>query len=64
MLILPGQGALTILIDLALTNFPGKYAIERRIASSPAVGWTLNRIRALAARPPLQLPSSAKDETS
>ena len=59
MLVLPGQGALTILIGLALTNFPGKYAIERRIASAPAVGKTLNRIRALAGRPPLQLPSAS-----
>ena len=59
MLVLPGQGAVTILIGLALTNFPGKYAIERRIASQPAVGKTLNRIRALAGQPPLRMPAEA-----
>jgi len=57
MLVLPGQGAVTILIGLALTNFPGKFALERRIARQPAVGKTLNRIRELAGRPPLQMPS-------
>ncbi len=56
MLILPGQGALTILVGLALTNFPGKYSVERRIACEPGVGRTLNRVRALAGQPPLQLP--------
>jgi hypothetical protein len=59
MLVLPGQGMVTILIGLALTNFPGKYAIERRIACQPAVGKTLNRIRALAGQPPLSMPPEA-----
>lgn len=57
MLVLPGQGLVTILIGLALTNFPGKFALERRIARQPAVGKTLNRIRELAHRPPLQMPT-------
>ena len=56
MLLLPGQGIVTVLIGFALTNFPGKYAIERRIACQPAVGRTLNRIREWAGRPPLRLP--------
>ena len=56
MLVLPGQGTLTILIGLAVTNFPAKYEIERRIASQPAVGATLNKIRAWTGEPPLLLP--------
>ena len=56
MLVLPGQGTVTVLVGLALTNFPGKYALERRIARQPAVGKTLNRIRELAGKPPLELP--------
>ena len=56
MLVLPGQGLLTILIGLALTNFPGKYTAERRIASHTAVQKTLNRIRSIAGRPPFDVP--------
>jgi hypothetical protein len=53
MLVLPGQGIVTILIGLAITNFPGKYALERRIASQPAVGAALNKLRKLTGRRPL-----------
>ena len=56
MLVLPGQGAITILIGLALTNFPGKYAIEHRIVCQPAVAKTLNRIRELGGAPPFEMP--------
>ncbi len=56
MLVLPGQGTVTILIGLAITNFPAKYKLERRIASQPAVGATLNKIRELTGVPPLLLP--------
>ena len=62
MLVLPGQGTVTILIGLALTNFPGKFALERRIASQPAVGKTLNKIRDLAGCSPLHFPD--QDETA
>ena len=56
LLVLPGQGTITILVGLALTNFPGKYALERRIASQPAVGNTLNKIREMAGSKPLVMP--------
>jgi hypothetical protein len=59
MLVLPGQGAVTILIGLALTNFPGKYFLERRIVCRPGVCKTLNRIRELGGAPPLSLPKEA-----
>ena len=59
MLVLPGQGTVTILIGLAIGNFPGKYALERRIASQPAVGATLNKMRELTRAPPLLLPELA-----
>jgi hypothetical protein len=58
MLVLPGQGLLTILIGVTLVNFPGKYTLERRIVGRPAVSRTLNRIRAGAGRPPLEIPES------
>ena len=55
MLILPGQGILTILIGLFLMNFPGKYRIERKIVSTPKVLKSLNWIRIKAKKPPLVL---------
>jgi len=55
MLVLPGQGLLTILLGVTLVNFPGKYALERRIVSRPSVANTLNRIREAVGRNPLEL---------
>lgn len=57
MLVLPGQGTVTILIGLAISNFPGKFKLERKIASQPAVGATLNKIRDLTGTPPLLMPT-------
>lgn len=57
MLVLPGQGTVTILIGLAISNFPGKYKIERKISSQPAVGATLNKIRKLTGSSPLVFPT-------
>jgi hypothetical protein len=57
MLVLPGQGILTILIGVSLANFPGKYALERRLVRKPAVARTLNRIREKAGKPRLEIPA-------
>ena len=58
MLVLPGQGLLTMLLGVTLVNFPGKFALERRIVSRPSVANTLNRIRESAGRARLELPGS------
>ena len=58
MLVLPGQGVLTILIGLTLLNFPGKHALERRIVQQPAVLRAINWMRAQAHRPALQVPDA------
>lgn len=58
MLVLPGQGLLTILIGVSIANFPGKYAVERWIVSKPAIANTLNRIRERAGRPRLEIPQN------
>jgi hypothetical protein len=57
MLVLPGQGVLTILIGLTLMNFPGKHALERRIVQQPAVLRAINWMRAKAHRPALEFPA-------
>lgn len=56
MIFVPGQGTLTILIGLMLTNFPGKYRLEQKIVSREPVLRTLNRVRDRAGQPPLAAP--------
>jgi hypothetical protein len=53
MLVLPGQGVLTILIGIMLMNFPRKRALELRIVQQPTVLRALNWMRANAKRPAL-----------
>ncbi|MHA6965650.1 PGPGW domain-containing protein [Zobellella denitrificans] len=53
MLVLPGQGLLTILIALVFLNFPGKYRLERRIFMIPSVRQGVDWLRRRAGRPPL-----------
>jgi hypothetical protein len=55
MLVLPGQGLLTLLIGLLLLDFPGKRAIERRLVARPTLRAFLDRMRAKRGAPPLQL---------
>ena len=56
MLLLPGQGILSILIGISLMNFPGKYRLERRLVSLPKVMAGINWVRAKSGRPPLRAP--------
>ncbi len=53
MLVLPGQGILTILAALALLDFPGKRALEMRILHRPALLKSINWLRRRAGRKPL-----------
>ena len=55
MLILPGQGILTILVGLMLINFPGKYRLEQWLVSRGSVIRSINWIRAKAHKPPLRI---------
>lgn len=56
MLVLPGQGFLTILIGVMLVNFPGKYRLERRFIRIRLVARSINWMRSRARRPPLRMP--------
>ena len=53
MLFLPGQGVLTMLTGLLLIDYPGKFRLERKIVSTPAILKSLNWLRAKANKPPL-----------
>ncbi len=55
MLILPGQGLLTIFVGLLLMNFPGKFSLERRIIRYTPIFRTINWIRQRQNIPPLRL---------
>jgi hypothetical protein len=63
MLVLPGQGVLTILLGIMLMNFPGKYELERYIIQQPTVLRAVNWMRLRANRPALivELPHSTDE---
>jgi hypothetical protein len=56
MLILPGQGIITILVAITLLDFPGKRRLELRIVRQRHVRRAIRWIRNKARRPPLILP--------
>ena len=58
MLVLPGQGLVTMLLGLGLMNFPGKFGMEKKLVRLPGVLAALNWIRTRANRPPLRCPLS------
>ncbi|MGB5096361.1 MAG: PGPGW domain-containing protein [Porticoccaceae bacterium] len=53
MIFIPGQGLLTMAMGLLLLDYPGKFALERRIARQRAVLSGLNWLRARTGSPPL-----------
>ena len=60
MLVLPGQGLLTILLGVALTDFPGKWRMMRALARRPEIMKALNWMRERADKPPLLAPEKAE----
>jgi len=55
MLVLPGQGLLTILVGVLFLDFPGKFRCERWLVSRKPVLRAANWLRAQRHRAPLQL---------
>ncbi len=58
MLVLPGQGLLTILAAFSLMDFRGKRRIEHRLMIIPSVLKAINGLRQRSGRPPLQVPGA------
>jgi hypothetical protein len=56
MLVVPGQGLLTLVVGLMLMNFPGKFRLERWLATRPAVWRSLNWLRKRFGRESLERP--------
>ena len=55
MLVLPGQGLFTIFIGLILSNYPGKYFIEKRIVSIPTIINSINWLRRKSNKDPIKI---------
>lgn len=55
MLVLPGQGLLTIFIGLLLVNFPGKYRLEKWLVTRTPVLKAANWLRQKANHAPIQV---------
>ena len=55
MLVLPGQGLFTILMGLILSNYPGKYTIEKKFISIPSILKTINWLRKKSNKPRLKI---------
>ena len=53
MLLLPGQGLLTLLVGILLVDFPGKHRLVARLLSRPKVLGVVNKLRAHKNAPPL-----------
>ena len=53
LLVLPGQGVLTIVVGLMLADFPGKHRLIRALLTRGPVLAGINWLRARAHRPPL-----------
>lgn len=58
MLVLPGQGLLTLLIGALLVDFPGKRRFERWVIAKPRVIRALNALRRRAGKPPIETRAS------
>ena len=56
MMVLPGQGIITVLVALSLLDFPGKRALELRLIRQAHINRAANWIRRRVGRPPLIIP--------
>ena len=55
MLVLPGQGLFTIFVGLMLSNYPGKFYIERKFIAIPSVLRAINWLRKKSNTPPIKM---------
>lgn len=56
MLVLPGQGIITIVLGLGLVDFPGRRRLELAVLGRPGVFRGVNALRHKLGREPLELP--------
>ncbi len=51
MLLLPGQGLLTMVMGVVFLDLPGKYKFERWLIARPGIARSVNWLRQRAGRP-------------
>lgn len=56
MLLLPGQGLITLLVGVLLVDFPGKRRLVQRILGRPKILGIVNKMRAKRGSPAMQAP--------
>jgi hypothetical protein len=64
LLVLPGPGWLTILVGIALLDFPFKHKLEMKVVSLPVVRNAVNAYRIKKNKPPIRFPEPASPEGS
>ena len=64
MLVLPGQGLLTIAVGVMLLDFPGRSHCVRWVMTRPQIFRAINWIRAREKRPPLDDPPAGPSNAS
>lgn len=52
MLVLPGQGLLTMLLGILFIDFPGKHQLEKNLIQHPRILKAINTFRKKAGKPP------------
>ena len=58
MLVLPGQGLLTLMVGLFLMDYPGKYRLEKKLLSYPLILNSINWLRKKRKKNLFKLPPS------
>ena len=64
MLVLPGQGILTMLLGVVLLDFPGKYRLQRWVVGHGPVLRSINWLRRRGVREPIALDEDITQETA
>jgi len=64
MLVLPGQGVLTIVLGLLVLDLPIQRRVAKWLVAKPAVYRTISAWRSAAGRPPLEMPLGGEGETT
>lgn len=62
MLVLPGQGLLTLLLALVLLDLPQKHTLEARMLGRPGIRAALDAIRRRFGKPPFEVPAAVSRE--
>lgn len=60
LLVLPGQGLITIFMGMLLADFPGRRRLVNWLVTRPSICRHLNWIRLRAGRAPLQMPGEGE----